>query len=214
MARKQAANAAASPTPDSPTSPSIGAMDSLFEKLRAAAPQNRDQRDRRRRARLKEKHETRLASGEQMPDLADLTRGAEGEKPDSPGLVSPVTALPVLAEKGEQSGSEDVADRAAQMLQAIHKETATEGTSAGSIRVRRRREGNEEERRTRRRRRAAEDSSELSPTIDQVKGKDSEGGKEQQANGGQEQQPGTPVTTVSPPSPKHGTEARPVSISD
>ncbi|KAJ5628405.1 hypothetical protein N7490_010633 [Penicillium lividum] len=54
------ANSAASA--EIPTSPATsGAMDSLLEKLRAAAPQAKDQRDRRRRARLKERHQaTRL----------------------------------------------------------------------------------------------------------------------------------------------------------
>ena len=54
-------------TPGSPTD--SGAMDSLLEKLRAAGPQAKDQRERRRRRALKEKHATRLASGQHVPDL-------------------------------------------------------------------------------------------------------------------------------------------------
>ncbi|KAJ6145156.1 FH2-domain-containing protein [Penicillium chermesinum] len=54
---------------DAPISPAAsGAMDSLLEKLRAAAPQAKDQRDRRRRARLKERHQVRVASGQHVPE--------------------------------------------------------------------------------------------------------------------------------------------------
>ena len=91
MARKRAnakainpaaANSSLSPT-DGPLSPSsTGAMDSLLEKLRAAAPQARDQRDRRRRARLKDRHQVRVASGQTIPDMGDLTQNADGEDED------------------------------------------------------------------------------------------------------------------------------------
>ncbi|KAK4656581.1 hypothetical protein QC762_205560 [Podospora pseudocomata] len=60
----------------SPTS--TGAMDSLMEKLRAAAPQARDQRDRRRRARLKDRHQVRVASGQKLPELGSGVSGGEG----------------------------------------------------------------------------------------------------------------------------------------
>lgn len=50
------------------TPQSTGAMDSLLEKLRQAKPQNRDERDRRRRARLKDRHQVRIASGQKIPD--------------------------------------------------------------------------------------------------------------------------------------------------
>ena len=189
-------------------------MDSLLEKLRAAGPQNRDQRDRRRRARLKDKHQMRIASGENMPDLADLTKGADGDGADSPGILSPVTALPVVPEKEGQSEGEDVADRAAQLLQGLRGDTGGEGAGAGSIRVRRRREGNEDERRSRRRRRAAEGSAEPSPTVEESQEAESGAATEDKANEESVQNPGTPVTTVSPPTPERGTEGRPVSISD
>ncbi|OAA66964.1 cytokinesis protein bni1 [Niveomyces insectorum RCEF 264] len=51
---------------------SRGAMDSLLEKLRAAAPQTRDQRDRRRRARLKDRHQVRIASGQKISDINEI----------------------------------------------------------------------------------------------------------------------------------------------
>src|SRR5947209_13918637 len=101
MARKRANQAFASTpassgaeTPGSATS--SGAMDSLLEKLRAAAPQARDQRDRRRRARLKEKHQVRVASGQKMPDLP-LKDDVEADR----GLLSPES----LAEAGGRATS-------------------------------------------------------------------------------------------------------------
>jgi len=55
---------------DAPKSPaSTGAMDDLLQKLRAAKPEARDQRDRRRRARLKDRHQVRVASGQKIPEL-------------------------------------------------------------------------------------------------------------------------------------------------
>ena len=122
MARKRMNPAVAGgsvSTSDAPPSPSSsGAMDSLLEKLRAAAPQARDQRDRRRRARLKEKHQVRIASGQQMPDLP-LKDDPEADR----GLLSPDS----VAEDGSGSSvvdgliseSEDIADRAANLLQGL-----------------------------------------------------------------------------------------------
>lgn len=130
-------------------------MDSLLEKLRAAAPQAKDQRDRRRRARLKERHQVRVASGQKPPE-ADGEEGEEGaEKPadgdartDETGLLSP----PIL-EDGEEakevSEGEDVADRAASMLLGLRSNS----DAAGGDRARRRRESADEERRNRRMRR-------------------------------------------------------------
>ncbi|KAI3316545.1 FH2-domain-containing protein [Xylariaceae sp. AK1471] len=106
-----------------PSPASAGAMDSLLEKLRAAAPQARDQRERRKRLRLKERHQVRIASGQQIPDLNEIPQAEAGLRPDgttgatdsdgnplSPGLLSPGTA--------PSEGSEDgVAQRAAMLLQ-------------------------------------------------------------------------------------------------
>ncbi|KAI1124372.1 putative cytokinesis protein sepA [Nemania abortiva] len=106
-----------------PSPASAGAMDSLLEKLRAAAPQARDQRERRKRLRLKDRHQVRIASGQKIPDLNEIpvaeaglrsdgtagTRDSEGN-PLSPNLLSPGTA--------PSEGSEDgVAQRAAMLLQ-------------------------------------------------------------------------------------------------
>lgn len=157
------ANGAAT-TSESPQSPvTSGAMDSLLEKLRAAAPQARDQRDRRRRARLKERHQVRVASGQHIPDNAGEEQSAgngdgasnaaaDGDAESGPtetGLLSPPhpETEPGSDAKGSQlSESEDVADRAASMLQGLRDNTDPE-------RTRRRREGAEEERRKRRARR-------------------------------------------------------------
>ena len=179
LARKRAAGGPTNPssgnaTPGdgaAPGSPSSsGAMDSLLEKLRAAAPQARDQRDRRRRARLKEKHQVRVASGQKMPDLP-LKDDLEA---DRGLLLSPET----IAEEGgtahrasspeqrETSGnvseSEDVADRAATLLQGLRGDSALGDAADGNdgLRVRRRRESADEERRNRRlKRRTAQQSS-------------------------------------------------------
>ncbi|KAJ6158991.1 hypothetical protein N7485_011817 [Penicillium canescens] len=131
-----------------------GAMDSLLEKLRAAAPQAKDQRDRRRRARLKERHQVRVASGQKPP--SDINDAEEEEKPadgegrvDENGHLSP----PIPEEEdGKQeaqvSEGEDVADRAASMLLGLRS-----NSDAGGERQRRRRESADEERRNRRMRR-------------------------------------------------------------
>lgn len=135
-------------TPEVTNSPaSSGAMDSLLEKLRAAAPQAKDQRDRRRRARLKERHNVRVASGSKPPEDDE-----EEEKPqeDEHGLLSPPPADADEGEKPEAqvSEGEDVADRAASMLLGLRS-----NSDAGGERQRRRRESADEERRNRRMRR-------------------------------------------------------------
>ncbi|CAG8260258.1 unnamed protein product [Penicillium salamii] len=132
-------------TPDSTLSPaSSGAMDSLLEKLRAAAPQAKDQRDRRRRARLKERHNVRITSGSKPPE------DEEEEKPeeDEHGLLSPPAADDEEKPETQISEGEDVADRAASMLLNLQS-----NSEAGGERQRRRRESADEERRNRRMRR-------------------------------------------------------------
>lgn len=160
MARKRAQASAnvsgatsGTDTPNSPTG--SGAMDSLLEKLRAAAPQARDQRDRRRRARLKEKHAVRIASGQQLPDLPlkeglleegrGLVNG--GEKPAQDGLGVEEGAT---GKGGDISESEDVADRALKALQEMRSAAPANGDE---VDIRRRREGADEERKARRMRR-------------------------------------------------------------
>ncbi|KAL1998084.1 hypothetical protein VTN02DRAFT_62 [Thermoascus thermophilus] len=156
---------------ESQNSPSTsGAMDSLLEKLRAAAPQARDQRDRRRRARLKERHQVRIASGQKMPELPTMseTKNEGGDEADKAptgndtGLLSPESSQPDDAKADNNSNNnskedaqdshvsegEDIADRAASMLQGLRGNSDADGE-----RARRRRESAEDERRNRRLRR-------------------------------------------------------------
>lgn len=162
---------------DAPTPPG-GAMDSLLEKLRAAAPQVKDQRDRRRRARLKDRHQVRVASGQAMPDLPG---SPPEESSRENGLLSPpgeivdasstsLTASSVetgsLANgKDDSSADVDIADRAALMLQGLGDGIAT--PSADTLSMRRRRESSDIERERRRNRRkvAGTGASEISEAI-------------------------------------------------
>jgi cytokinesis protein len=139
-----------------PPSPnSTGAMDSLLEKLRAAAPQARDQRDRRRRARLQNRHQVRVASGQKIPEPDEIPEMEMGLK--SPESVSTEGLLsPEMVPPNEVSENDDVADRAAQLLQGMR---GTDGTDEAQVdrressRRSRRRNNAEEERKERRRRR-------------------------------------------------------------
>ena len=227
-----AANAAVGVS-DGPLSPSsTGAMDSLLEKLRAAAPQARDQRDRRRRARLKDRHQVRVASGQTIPDLGDLTKNGSEDEDTDRGLLSPTATI-----NGESSDKmepisegEDVAERAASMLQGLRGDgdgdSARPGSRDGSLRVRRRRESANDERQNRRRRRARESSSTtgdedelLSPrqTTDPMpeirEPDDEEAGDEDRRPGDTEVTPPPPKTVVVPPSPE-GTSTKPVVLDD
>ena len=237
MARKRANAKAINPaaansgisTSDGALSPSsTGAMDSLLEKLRAAAPQARDQRDRRRRARLKDKHQVRVASGQTIPDLGDLTKTGGEDKEADKSFLSPDAATNGDGEKMDPiSEGEDVAERAASMLQGLRGDGDGDGArpgsrdGSGSLRVRRRRESADDERRNRRRRRARESSSTdggegatLSPkyegeTIPEIKEPDDE------EDGGDEAEGEESIlkTVVVPPSPE-GTEKKPVVLDD
>lgn len=238
MARKRAANisainsAGATPSgTDGTVSPgSTGAMDSLLEKLRAAAPQARDQRDRRRRARLRDRHQIRVASGQEMPDMAELAKSDTQDDEGDKAFLSPqesTTSGEAYSEKvGEMatiSESEDIADRAASMLQGLRGDGDGESSRPlskdGSLRSRRRRESADDERRVRRNRRrtAASNASEdrettMSPAPDletttiPEEALDSSDGKRQHLAA-------PPQTIISPPSPE-GTASRPVQIDD
>lgn len=144
---KAAAEAGSGSGQASPTS--TGAMDSLMEKLRAAAPQTRDQRDRRRRARLRDRHQVRIASGQQIPDMSEIPeveagltkngasvpevqlgdRGADGSVAGDGGLLSPDSALlSPMSRDGDGANAaggggdeDDVASRAALLLQGMRR---------------------------------------------------------------------------------------------
>ncbi|KAK4631584.1 Cytokinesis protein sepA [Fulvia fulva] len=194
---------------DAPSSPNTGAMDALMEKLRAAAPQTRDTRDRRRRARLKDRHQIRVASGQEIPETGE---NLEGET----GLLSPTATN----ESGEGTSSaepasegEDVADRAASLLQGLRgSDMSNEGdgglsevpSNGDSLRVRRRRESANDERAQRRARRRAQGTS--TDTTGQSIAEEAKGptisvdGTIDEEAGAEPALP-TPTTIVVPPSP-------------
>jgi cytokinesis protein len=190
---KRKANATLSPTSgiDTPPSPSAssGAMDDLLAKLRAAGTETRDTRDRRRRARLKDRHAVRVASGQTIPEPPSKTEAEE---------IATGEAVEADSEPKEEV---DIADRAANLLQDIGgPDEGEEGSLASrdSLRVRRRREGAEEEREKRRQRRAQARSEVLSSNGDEeIEEKAPESPVKVS----------TPVTVVSPPSPENKRDA-------
>jgi len=208
MRRKQALKAQTSAQAlsagDAPPSPGTGAMDALMEKLRAAAPQTRDTRDRRRRARLKDRHNVRVASGQQIPET--------GENVDENGMLTPAKSNESdagSAEGGGVSEGEDIADRAASLLQGLRGDEEGEAgdrdSKHDSLRVRRRRESANDERAQRRaRRRGAGTSTDAATqsTITEENGATETAADEDEANrdSGENQLP-TPTTIVVPPSP-------------
>jgi cytokinesis protein len=144
-------------------------MDTLLEKLRAAAPATRDTRDRRRRARLNERHQRRVASGQQMPEIAGVTSPTEDDllsptsdhAPERPSTSDSTTLSPHVEEhdKGAISEGEDVADRAASLLLGLRGSIGDNDEpplprDSENLRVRRRRDHADSERERRRRRRA------------------------------------------------------------
>ncbi|RFU73902.1 cytokinesis sepa [Trichoderma arundinaceum] len=159
MKRKHAQAKATSVLDNGPASPSsTGAMDSLLERLRAAAPQVRDQRDRRRRARLKDRHQVRVASGQKIDDLNEIpvieTNISQAEPTiNEEGDSQTPTSLPPPSRDGNEE--DDVADRAAALLQGMR---GGDGNDEADVERREtmrkaRRQTAEEERRLRRRRR-------------------------------------------------------------
>lgn len=244
MRRKQANLSPNSPTPgtDTPPSPAAsGAMDDLLAKLRAAKPEARDQRDRRRRARLKDRYQTRVASGQKMQDMASLVRSPDNIEAS---LLSPTSEVSSEAidevtddhVAPENLNDEDVADRAASLLEGLRGETGAEEGEDGekiplpreeSIRIRRRRENAQDERAARRRRRqqatSATDTTLGHPRI--AEEAENENNSEQlddfekressssgdKAGDGEEREgvkPTTPVTIVHPPSPSGESKTR------
>ena len=145
-----------------PSAASTGAMDSLLEKLRAAAPQARDVKERRRRARLKDRHQDRVASGQKIPDLSEIPEAENNIKPpDEAGEDAPATG--VQSPRSENAGEDDVADRAAALLQGMRGGDGAEEADAekrDSMR-RARRSTAEEDRKARRRRRERANSSQV-----------------------------------------------------
>lgn len=137
-----------------PSPQSAGAMDSLLEKLRAAAPQTKDQRERRRRARLKDRHQVRIASGQKIPDINEIPEAETGLRSDgtsaadtnTEGALSPQLLSPDSATGGGEDG---LAARAEMLLRDMRGGDGAEDGEGGKDSLRR---SAAEERRARRRR--------------------------------------------------------------
>ncbi|KAG9244792.1 cytokinesis protein [Calycina marina] len=170
-----------------------GAMDTLLQKLREAAPQARDQRDRRRRARLQNRHQDRVASGQHIPDPDEIPAAEEVLKSSDSGtgdcLISPAQLLSPTSE-------DDIGTRAELLLQSMRAGDAGED---GDARRSRRRDNAEEERRARRRRR-----EKVNSVAD---------GAEDAAPAGDIDATVPPTTIISPPSPE-GSEKKPIYLDD
>jgi cytokinesis protein len=189
--------------PASPTS--TGAMDSLLEKLRAAAPQARDQRDRRRRARLQNRHQVRVASGQKIPEPDEIPEVEESLK-SSDSLSEELTNPDLVPPK--EGSEDDIAERAALLLQGMRDADGAEDPDSTdrreSVRKARRRDGADEERKARRRRREKATSTSEPPN---------EGEFSIPEEDADEEKLPTPTTVVSPPSPE-GTEKKPIELDD
>lgn len=212
MKRKRAQQLKASVPSDGGASPpmtSTGAMDSLLEKLRAAAPQARDQRDRRRRARLQNRHQVRVASGQQIPDADEIPEVEEvlkgPEEVDEDGGETP--------ELPKEASEDDVAERAALLLQGMRGTDGAEDAESGdrreSVRRARRRDNADDERKARRRRR------EKATSVSEPRG-EGEGPTETEEGHASEDSdtvPPMPTTIISPPSPD-GSKKKPIELDD
>lgn len=167
-----------------------------------------------------------------MPDLADLTKD-ETDITDT-GLKSPVSNsgdhIGTIPEHEVPEG-EDVADRAANMLQGLRGDADGDDSIPrdSSLRVRRRRESADDERRNRRRRRTVASGSGGSGDHEHISSTSGSGTITEEpavetsdlidetnkgsGNPGKGPDVSTPTTVVSPPSPD-GTEDKPVEILD
>lgn len=199
-----------------PPSPiSTGAMDSLLEKLRAAAPQARDQRDRRRRARLANKHQVRVASGQKIPDPDEIPEVEAGlaspVSVSTEGLISPDLVPP------REGSEDDIAERAALLLQGMRGTDGTEDAESAerreSMRRSRRRDNADEERKARRRRR--EKATSVSEAADGDPAPDEFPTSQTAEDIGEDEKEKipTPTTVVSPPSPE-GSQRKPIELDD
>lgn len=156
-----------------PVSPSsAGAMDSLIEKLRAAAPESRDKRERRRRARLKDRHQVRVASGQKIPEIneiPELDTGLLSAKSVDSQVTDETTGtgsvggnlLSPTSVTSPQEGEDDVAQRAAMLLQGMRD--GDEGEGEEDRRARQAKRRTQDERNSRRRRREKTSSSQPPP---------------------------------------------------
>ena len=152
---------------------------------------------------------TRVASGQKIPET--------GENVDESGLLSPTKTEGSTDEGGEKEGGatsedEDIADRAASLLQGLRgagEGIVSEAPSRDeSLRVRRRRETADDERTRRRERRrragTSTDAGAHSTTIEETETLNEEENEEESRRSSGERQLLTspvPETIVVPPSP-------------
>lgn len=221
MKRKHAQLKSSTSDGSAPLSPSsAGAMDTLLKQLRAAAPAAKDQRDRRRRARLANRHQVRVASGQKIPEPDELADSDPGLKsPDSiatesvmSGILSPDAILSPTKEIDEG----DVAERAAAILQEIGGDDTPEDPEASSRRdsARRLRRNPEEERKARRRRRTEKGTSIAESNLDhEDREMDDKDVLAEAEDDSEKTRVDTPVTVVQPPSPR-GSESKPIELDD
>jgi cytokinesis protein len=225
------ANGALASPSDVPGSPaSTGAMDVLLEKLRAAKPEAREQRDRRRRARLKDRHQVRVASGQKIPEIKGV--GGSGGEYDAGadssgggGLMSPKSDAssdqplsPIVdadgapgsgsGSAGAGGGKSDVADRAASLLQGLRRDDGQGADDAARMRRRRETADEERSRRRNRRRQAQSSISEQGGGIPTPPVQEGDENEDAEGAEGMETTAATaaavaPMTVVSPPSPEH-----------
>ncbi|KAF2859211.1 hypothetical protein K470DRAFT_219707 [Piedraia hortae CBS 480.64] len=146
MRRKQAIaahhNSISLATGESPQRAAVpGDVDDLMKKLRDQAPLQKATREQRRRARLKDRHQVRVASGQKIPET-----GENMSLDNNNNISNHLT--PGESNAGGVSEGEDIADRAASLLQGLR-----EGQEGDALRAARRREGAVEERAARRARR-------------------------------------------------------------
>lgn len=168
---KVAADRAADAGPVSPSS--AGAMDSLLEKLRAAAPQTRDQRDRRRRARLKDRHQVRVMSGQKIPEINEIPEveaGLQTSKSvdshatdETAGTGNGGSMLSPISVSSPREGEDDVAQRAALLLQGMRDGDDEGDDERREVLRQARRKTAQDERNARRRRREKTSSTQPPP---------------------------------------------------
>jgi cytokinesis protein len=161
---------------------------------------------------LQNKHQVRVASGQKIPDFDEIPEMEAG-------LQSPEGVAAEAMQEGESSpapagaeegGSDDVAARAALLLQGMRGAEGEDAEGAerrDSARRSRRRDTAEEERKTRRRRRERAGTSGVAGEGEAIVEEEEEERPPTAGSGG------VPVTVVRPPTPE-GSQGRPIELDD
>lgn len=161
----------------------------------------------------------RVASGQKMPDMADLVNPDAAEQEN--GMLSPTSEVSETASKAaDEDAAVDIANQAANLLQGLggksddEKDPSTVPQPSSSLRVRRRRENAEDERaRRRQRRQQARSEISVGSTGFAEEGDEEKEDKEDDymddASQASPKKLPPPVTIVSPPSPEGDKRALP-----